>query len=248
MSIIAQLKSVHLLELRARLLKSISVIMVVFLALLYYSNDIYDFVAKPLIDLLPEGASMIATDVATPLLSPLKLTIMVSFFLAIPYVLYQLWAFVMPGLYGHEKKIVSPIFFCSVFLFYAGVAFAYLFVFPLIFSFFTNAAPAGVVIATDISSYLDFVLTLFLVFGLAFEVPVVVIILCWTGICTPQDLKKKRPYVIVWMFIIAMLVTPPDIFSQTLIAIPMCLLWEFGVLCAGLYCTEPSEVKIDAGG
>lgn len=241
MSLIAQLRSTHIIELRARILKSICVLSLLFLSLMYVSGDIYDFVAEPLMQLLPTGGGMIATDVATPFLSPLKLTMMVSFILSIPYFMFQLWSFITPGLYEHERRLVMPLVFFSVLLFYVGVVFSYFVVFPLVFEFFTNAAPTGVTIATDISSYLDFVLTLLFAFGFAFEIPIIVIFLCWTGVFIPWELEKKRPYVIVWMFIIGMLITPPDIFSQTLIAIPMWLLWELGVLCSKFYCTREGE-------
>ena len=176
----------HLVELRTRLLRSISAILVVFLALIYFSNNIYDFVAQPLLSQLPEGTSMIATDVATPFLTPIKLTLVVSFFVAIPYLLYQAWAFIAPGLYQHERRLIMPLVVSSALLFYAGMAFAYYVVFPLVFGFFTSTAPAGVTVATDIASYLDFVLTLFFAFGVAFEIPVATILLCWTGVTTPN--------------------------------------------------------------
>ncbi|MGL5156864.1 MAG: twin-arginine translocase subunit TatC, partial [Aeromonas veronii] len=216
----------HLVELRTRLLRSITAILVVFLALIYFSNNIYDFVAQPLLSQLPEGTSMIATDVATPFLTPIKLTLVVSFFVAIPYLLYQAWAFIAPGLYQHERRLIMPLVASSAVLFYAGMAFAYYVVFPLVFGFFTSTAPAGVTVATDIASYLDFVLTLFFAFGVAFEIPVATILLCWTGVTTPQNLKEKRPYVVVGVFVVGMLLTPPDVFSQTLLAIPMWALWE----------------------
>ena len=160
---------------------------------------------------------------------------MVAVFISVPYLLYQIWAFVAPALYQHEKRLIYPLLFSSTVLFYLGVAFAYYVVFPLVFSFLTKTAPEGVAIATDISSYLDFVLTLFLAFGVCFEVPVAIILLCWTGVTTPEDLRSKRPYIIVAAFFIGMLLTPPDVFSQTLLAAPMCLLFEVGVLCARFY-------------
>ncbi|WP_421328541.1 twin-arginine translocase subunit TatC [Aeromonas veronii] len=225
----------HLVELRTRLLRSITAILVVFLALIYFSNNIYDFVAQPLLSQLPEGTSMIATDVATPFLTPIKLTLVVSFFVAIPYLLYQAWAFIAPGLYQHERRLIMPLVVSSALLFYAGMAFAYYVVFPLVFGFFTSTAPAGVTVATDIASYLDFVLTLFFAFGVAFEIPVATILLCWTGVTTPQNLKEKRPYVVVGVFVVGMLLTPPDVFSQTLLAIPMWALWEIGLFFARFY-------------
>ncbi|MBF3235222.1 twin-arginine translocase subunit TatC [Aeromonas veronii] len=231
----------HLVELRTRLLRSITAILVVFLALIYFSNNIYDFVAQPLLSQLPEGTSMIATDVATPFLTPIKLTLVVSFFVAIPYLLYQAWAFIAPGLYQHERRLIMPLVVSSALLFYAGMAFAYYVVFPLVFGFFTSTAPAGVTVATDIASYLDFVLTLFFAFGVAFEIPVATILLCWTGVTTPQNLKEKRPYVVVGVFVVGMLLTPPDVFSQTLLAIPMWALWEIGLFFARFYVKKEEE-------
>jgi sec-independent protein translocase protein TatC len=225
----------HLIELRTRLLRAISAILVVFLALIYFSNHIYEFVSAPLIDRLPEGATMIATDVASPFFTPLKLTLIASVFVAVPFILYQVWAFVAPGLYKHEKRLVMPLMFSSSLLFYCGVAFAYYVVFPLVFGFFTAISLGGVEFATDISSYLDFVLALFLAFGIAFEVPVAIILLCWTGATDVDTLKKKRPYIVVAAFVIGMLLTPPDIISQTLLAIPMCILFEFGLFFARFY-------------
>ncbi|PSJ43676.1 twin-arginine translocase subunit TatC [Zobellella endophytica] len=228
----------HLVELRGRLLRAFAAILLVFLALVYFANDIYSILAEPLLKQLPEGASMIATGVATPFLTPLKLTLIVSFFAAIPYVLYQVWAFIAPGLYKHEKRLIAPLVFSSALLFYAGAAFAYFVVFPLAFGFFTKMAPEGVTIATDIASYLDFVLGLFVAFGIAFEIPIATILLCWTGVTTPKDLSGKRPYVIVIVFIVGMLLTPPDVISQTLLAIPMWLLFEVGVFFARFYVRE----------
>ena len=231
----------HLVELRTRLLRSITAILLVFLALIFFSNNIYDFVAQPLLSQLPEGTSMIATDVATPFLTPIKLTLVVSFFVAIPYLLYQAWAFIAPGLYQHERRLIMPLVVSSALLFYAGMAFAYYVVFPLVFGFFTSTAPAGVTVATDIASYLDFVLTLFFAFGVAFEIPVATILLCWTGVTTPQNLKEKRPYVVVGVFVVGMLLTPPDVFSQTLLAIPMWALWEIGLFFARFYVKKEDE-------
>ncbi|MFD1009340.1 MULTISPECIES: twin-arginine translocase subunit TatC [Oceanisphaera] len=230
----------HLVELRGRLLRAFAAIVLVFVALVYFANDIYSILAEPLLRQLPEGTSMIATGVATPFLTPMKLTLIVAFFLAIPYVLYQVWAFIAPGLYKHEKRLIAPLVFSSALLFYAGAAFAYFVVFPLAFAFFTKMAPAGVTIATDIASYLDFVLGLFIAFGIAFEIPIATILLCWTGVTTPKDLASKRAYVIVVVFIVGMLLTPPDIISQTLLAIPMWLLFEVGVFFARFY-TRPTD-------
>ena len=208
----------HLVELRTRLLRCIICILVVFSGLLYFSNDIYHIVANPLISQLPQGSSMIATDIAAPFFTPIKLTAVVAIFISIPYVLYQVWGFVAPALYQHEKRLVMPLIVSSTVLFYLGIAFAYFVVFPLAFYFFIHTAPIDVAINTDITKYLDFVMTLFIVFGFAFEVPVAIILLCWTGITTPQSLRKKRPYIIVGAFAVAMFVTPPDVFSQILLA------------------------------
>lgn len=225
----------HLIELRKRLLNCIIAVLVIFLCLVYFSNDIYQLVSAPLIKQMPSGASMIATDVASPFLTPIKLTVIVSIFLAVPVILYQIWAFVAPALYRHERKLVMPLLFSSSFLFYLGMAFAYFIVFPLAFGFFAKTAPQGVQIATDINNYLDFVMTLFMAFGVSFEVPIAIILLCWTGVTTPEDLKAKRPYVLVGAFVVGMLLTPPDIFSQTLLAVPMYCLFELGVLVSRFY-------------
>lgn len=225
----------HLLELRDRLLRIIIIVMLLFLSLVYFAKDIYHYLAIPLTSQLPQGASMIATGVATPFFTPIKLTIVLSFFIAIPAVLYQLWAFIAPGLYKHERKLIAPLVISSALLFYLGMAFSYYVVFPLAFAFFTNTAPEGVTIATDISSYLDFVLKLFFAFGLAFEIPIATLLLCWTGATTPAKLKEKRPYIIVSAFVIGMLLTPPDIISQTLLAVPMLILFELGLLFARFY-------------
>ncbi|MGD8173744.1 twin-arginine translocase subunit TatC [Vibrio sp. TRT 21S02] len=231
----------HLLELRNRLLKALLAVLVVFVGLIYFSSDIYEFISKPLVERLPEGATMIATDVASPFFTPLKLTLIASVFVAVPMILYQVWAFVAPGLYKHERKLIMPLMFSSSLLFYCGVAFAYFVVFPLVFGFFTAISLGGVEFATDISSYLDFVLALFLAFGIAFEVPVAIILLCWTGATDPQSLREKRPYIVVIAFIVGMLLTPPDMISQTLLAIPMCLLFEVGLFFARFYVRKEDE-------
>lgn len=225
----------HLIELRKRLLNCIIAVLVIFLCLVYFSNDIYQLISAPLIKQMPSGASMIATDVASPFLTPIKLTVIVSIFLAVPIILYQIWAFVAPALYRHERRLVMPLLFSSSFLFYLGMAFAYFIVFPLAFGFFAKTAPQGVQIATDINNYLDFVMTLFMAFGVSFEVPIAIVLLCWTGVTTPEDLKAKRPYVLVGAFVVGMLLTPPDIFSQTLLAVPMYCLFEVGILVSRFY-------------
>ncbi|GKW17994.1 twin arginine-targeting protein translocase TatC [Pectobacterium actinidiae] len=225
----------HLIELRKRLLNSILCVLAVFIVLVFFANDIYQVVSAPLIKQLPVGASMIATDVASPFFTPIKLTMIVSVFVAAPLVLYQVWAFVAPALYKHERRLMMPLLVSSSLLFYSGMAFAYFVVFPLAFGFFAKTAPVGVLIATDINNYLDFVMALFMAFGVSFEVPVAIVLLCWSGVVTPEDLKKKRPYILVGAFVVGMLLTPPDVFSQTLLAIPMYLLFEIGVFFARFY-------------
>jgi sec-independent protein translocase protein TatC len=220
----------HLIEFRDRMLRAIASVAVVFIGLFAYSNELYLYISEPLRQYLPASSSMIATDVASPFLTPFKLTLVLSLFAAMPYVLYQVWAFVAPGLYQREKKIVVPLFCSSVALFYAGMAFAYYVVFPLVFMFFTSVGPEGVAIMTDIRSYLDFVLKLFFAFGVSFEIPIAVVILSWMGAVNPDNLATKRPYVFVLCFVFGMLLTPPDILSQTLLAIPMWLLFEIGIV------------------
>jgi sec-independent protein translocase protein TatC len=234
----------HLLELRNRLLHSVAAVVAIFLCLVYFSNHIYEFIANPLVEKLPAGGTMIATDVASPFFTPLKLTLIVSVFIAVPYILYQIWAFVAPGLYKHERRLVMPLMFSSSLLFYCGVAFAYFVVFPLVFGFFTAISLSGVEFAADIASYLDFVMAIFLAFGIAFEVPVAIILLCWTGAASVASLKEKRPYIIVGAFVVGMLLTPPDIISQTLLAVPMCLLFEIGLFFAKFYTrTSPAPAS-----
>lgn len=220
----------HLIELRDRMLRMVVAILVVFLALFPFSEKIFSFFAQPLLSLMPEGTSMIATGVTSPFLVPFKLVMMLALLVALPYVLYQAWAFIAPGLYKHEKKLVGPLVFSSVFLFYCGIAFAYYVVFPLIFKFFIAVSPQGVEVMTDISSYLDFILAIFLAFGIAFETPVATFLLVQAGITTPDALAKKRPYIIVAAFVVGMLLTPPDVISQSLLAVPMWMLFEIGLL------------------
>ena len=220
----------HLIEFRDRALRSFISILIIFAALFSFSQELYLYISEPIREYLPANTSMIATEVASPFLTPFKLTLVLSLFAAMPYILYQVWAFVAPGLYQREKKIVVPLFFSSVFLFYAGMAFAYYIVFPLVFMFFNSIAPEGVSVMPDIRSYLDFVLKLFFAFGLSFEIPIAVVILSWMGAVDPDNLVKKRPYVFVLCFVLGMLLTPPDIISQTLLAIPMWLLFEIGIL------------------
>lgn len=231
----------HLIELRKRLINIFLSVAIIFLALVYFSNDIYQLVSAPLMTQMPNGASMIATDVASPFFTPLKLTFMVSLILSAPAILYQVWAFIAPALYKHERRLVTPLLISSTLLFYIGIAFAYFVVFPLAFGFLTHAAPLGVTVATDIKNYLDFVMSLFLAFGACFEIPVAIVLLCWVGVLEPNDLKKKRPYILVASFVIAMLITPPDVFSQTLLAIPMYCLFEAGVFFSRFYTPRGSE-------
>ncbi|MGF1742939.1 twin-arginine translocase subunit TatC [Vibrio profundum] len=233
----------HLIELRSRLLKSITAVMVVFVGLVYFSNNIYNFVSAPLIDRLPSGANMIATSVASPFFTPLKLTLVTSVFISVPFILYQLWAFIAPALYKHERRLVTPLLISSSLLFYIGVAFAYYLVLPIVFHFFTAISLGGVEYATDITSYLDFVLTIFMAFGVAFEVPVAIILLCWTGVTTPDALREKRPYIIVGAFVVGMFLTPPDMLSQTMLAVPMCFLFEIGVFFARFYVQNAERKK-----
>ncbi|REL28701.1 twin-arginine translocase subunit TatC [Thalassotalea euphylliae] len=235
----------HLIELRSRLLRAVLSVLIVFCCLAYFAQDIYQYLAEPLLATMPEGTQMIATDVASPFFAPFKLTIVLSIFIAMPLILYQIWAFIAPGLYQNEKRMVAPLMVGSTLLFYGGISFAYFVVFPLAFAFFTSVAPEGVTIATDISSYLDFVLKLFFAFGAAFEIPIAIMLLCWTGFTSPDSLRKKRPYIVVAAFVVGMLLTPPDIISQTLLAIPMLLLFELGLLLAALY-TKKDDQKKDA--
>jgi len=220
----------HLVELRSRLLKACFAVLVVLIVLLPFSRKLYALLAAPLTAVLPEGSSMIAIDVASPFLTPFKLALLLALILSIPVVLYQLWAFVAPALYKQEKRLARPLLYSAVVLFYAGCAFAYFVVFPLVFGFFTRVAPDGVTVMTDISKYLDFVITLFLAFGITFEVPIATIILVATGMTTIEQLKSKRAYVLVGAFALGMLLTPPDIISQTLLALPMWLLFEIGIM------------------
>ena len=229
----------HLIEFRDRMLRAIASIALIFIGLFSFSNELYLYVSEPLRQYLPESSTMIATDVTSPFLTPFKLTLVLSLFAAMPYVLYQVWAFVAPGLYKREKKIVIPLFCSSVILFYAGMAFAYYVVFPLVFMFFTSVGPEGVAIMTDIRSYLDFVLKLFFAFGISFEIPIAVVILSWMGAVDPDSLAKKRPYVFILCFVFGMLLTPPDILSQTLLAIPMWLLFEIGIVFGRLVKPKP---------
>lgn len=222
----------HLMELRSRILRAVLAVLIIFFPLYYVANQLYAFVAAPLMQVMPEGAGMIATQVASPFLTPFKLALVCAFFLAIPVVLHQIWAFIAPGLYKHEKRFAVPLLVSSVILFYSGMAFAYFVVFPLAFAFFAGVAPEGVSIATDISAYLDFVLKILFAFGFAFEIPIATFLLVLTGISDVESLKAKRAYVVVGCFVVGMLLTPPDVISQTLLALPMWALYEIGLLFA----------------
>jgi len=222
----------HLLELRDRLLRALIAVAIAFVPLVFFSNDLFTLVARPLIEKLPEGTSLIATSVVAPFMTPLKLALIAALFLAMPYVLYQIWAFVAPGLYRHEKRFALPLFASSVVLFYVGVAFAYFIVFPLVFAFLTTTTPEGVRMMTDMSSYLDFTLLLFFAFGIAFEVPVATVLLAATGLVKVESLKKNRGYVLLGIFVVAAFLTPPDAISQSFMAVPMYILYELGILLA----------------
>ncbi|HEY4137524.1 MAG TPA: twin-arginine translocase subunit TatC [Casimicrobiaceae bacterium] len=237
----------HLIELRSRLLRAIVAVIVVFAALFYFAKDIYAVLAKPLLRVLPQGSTMIATDVTGTFLVPLKVTLMASFLIALPYVLYQAWAFVAPGLYHHEKRLALPVLVSSFLFFLFGMSFAYFFVFPVAFGFFAGYTPAGVQMMTDIDKYLSFVLTMFIAFGLTFETPVVVVVLVRMRVVTLEKLKSARPYVIVGAFVVGAIFTPPDVISQLMLAVPLWLLFELGVVLARFVAvpaekTEASEV------
>ena len=229
----------HLIELRDRMLRIVLVVLAVFVVLFPFANDLYTLLAEPLMAHLPSGSSMIATEVASPFLTPFKLTLIAAIFIGIPVILYQFWAFIAPGLYQHERRMVFPLVISSTLLFYAGMAFAYFVVFPLVFGFLVSVAPEGVSVMTDISKYLDFVLKLFFAFGVAFEVPIATILLVWMGATTPEKLTSKRPYIIVGAFVVGMLLTPPDVISQSLLAIPVWLLFEVGVVFSRFFVRKP---------
>ena len=235
----------HLLELRDRLLRMVVAILVLFVLLFPFSEQIFSYFAQPLLELMPEGTSMIATGVTSPFLVPFKLVLMLSVLLSLPYTLYQVWSFVAPGMYKHEKKLVAPLVFSSVMLFYCGIAFAYFAVFPLLFGFFIAIAPEGVSVMTDIGQYLDFILAIFFAFGIAFEMPVATFLLVQAGVTTVESLAAKRPYIIVGVFVIGMLLTPPDIISQSLLAIPMWLLFEIGLLASRIVQKKKEEASDD---
>ena len=236
----------HLIELRDRLLRSMLAVLIVFLCLFPFANELYTFLSGPLTKHLPAGTSMIAIEVASPFLIPFKLVLLLSVVISVPFLLYQAWAFVAPGLYQNERRLVVPIMVSSTLLFYLGMAFAYYVVFPLVFGFFTSVTPEGVTVMTDISKYLDFVILIFLAFGIAFEVPIVTVVLVSLGFTTPEDLSKKRPYVIVGAFVVGMILTPPDVVSQVLLAIPVWILFELGLLFSRTLVSSNGEQRIGA--
>lgn len=237
----------HLIELRDRIFKCLIAVLILFLALFAFANDIYTYVATPLLEALPEGSTMIAIDPTSPFFAPFKLTFYVSFMIAAPYVLYQIWSFIAPGLYKNEKAVAIPLFISSVLLFYGGIAFARYVLFGFVFAFFVSVAPEGITVAPDINSFLSFALTIFLAFGIAFEVPIAVFIFIWAGLAEPDSLAEKRPYVVVACFVVGMLLTPADPFTQSMLAIPMWLLFEAGIV-AGRMIRKKQEEEEKAEG
>jgi sec-independent protein translocase protein TatC len=237
----------HLLELRDRLLRAVIAVVVCFVPLTFFQNELFSAIARPLIDKLPEGTSLIATSVVAPFMAPLKLSLIMALFIAMPYVLYQVWAFVAPGLYRHEKRFALPLVVSSIVLFYAGVAFAYYIVFPLMFQFLASTTPDGVKMMTDISNYLDFVLLLFFAFGIAFEMPVAVVLLVATGLIKVEALSRNRGYVVLGIFVLAAFLTPPDAISQCFMAVPMYLLYELGILFARMVQRQRAERTAASG-
>ena len=234
----------HLVELRSRLVKATLAVLAVFICLVPFAQTIFRLVADPLMAKLPEGSTMIATQVASPFLTPFKTTLFVALFFAMPVVIYQLWAFVAPGLYRREKRFAIPMVASSIVLFYCGIAFAYWVVFPLMFAFFSSVTPDGVAMMTDISSYLDFILTIFFAFGIAFEVPIATVMLVATGLTNVESLKRKRPYVFLGAFVLGMLLTPPDVISQTLLAVPIYVLFEAGIFMSRLVLKPKADTEV----
>ena len=233
----------HLVELRDRLLRSILAVVVVFLCIFPWAKDLDSLLAQPLLAVLPQGGQMIATDIVGVFLVPMKVAFLVAFVIALPYVLYQAWAFVAPGLYVHERRLVLPLVITSTLLFITGMAFAYFLVFPVVFKFMASIAPEGVAWMTDIEKYLSFVLTMFMAFGVVFEVPVIVIVLVRAGLVSLKTLKEIRPYVVVGAFVVGAVFTPPDVLSQLMLAVPLCLLYELGIVLATFICGRSSELK-----
>lgn len=231
----------HLLELRQRLLQIVLSVFLIFIVLLSFANQLFSWVAQPLLRFMPEGTQMIAIDVASPFFVPMKLALVLSIFISMPVILYHFWAFIAPGLYKSERELMLPLLVSSIFLFYIGMLFAYFVVFPVVFGFMLYTTPTGVAMMTDIGRYLDFVLLLFFAFGITFEIPIATILLVWVGIVTPDALIEKRPYIIVGAFTIAMFLTPPDVFSQTLLAVPMWLLFEVGVFFSRIIMTRKQQ-------
>ncbi|MFQ5635385.1 MAG: twin-arginine translocase subunit TatC [Gammaproteobacteria bacterium] len=234
----------HLVELRSRLVRASVAVLIVFVCLVPFAQQIFTLVADPLMAKLPEGSTMIATQVASPFLTPFKTTLFVALFVAMPVVIHQLWAFVAPGLYRREKRFAVPVVVSSIVLFYCGVAFAYWVVFPLMFAFFSAATPAGVAMMTDINSYLDFILTIFFAFGIAFEVPIATVMLVATGLTNIDSLKRKRPFIFLGAFVAGMLLTPPDVISQTLLAVPIYVLYETGIIMSRLMLKARANAEV----
>ncbi len=232
----------HLIELRNRIIRALLAFVLVFLGLFHWANNIYTLLAEPLLHALPKGGQLIATEVTAPFFVPIKVTMMAAFLIALPYILYQIWAFIAPGLYSHEKKMGIPLIIASVLLFLCGMSFAYFLVFPVVFGFIAGVAPVGVAVMTDIGKYLDFVMTMFMAFGITFEVPVVVVLLVKTGLVSVAKLRDIRPYVIVGAFVIGAIFTPPDMVSQIMLAVPLWLLYELGIIVASLV-TRPMAAE-----
>ena len=243
-SIVSPTLIAHILELRRRLLHSVATLLILFFCLFPFQNQVFEWVARPMIQRLPAGSSMIATGVASPFMTPMKLTLVVALFLAVPVFLYHLWRFISPALYKSERRMFLPLLVSSVLFFYSGVAFAYFVLFPVAFAFLATAAPQGVKVMTDINAYLDFVLTIFFAFGVAFEVPVAIVLLVWAGFVSPGRLKKMRPYALVGAFVVGMLLAPPDVVSMTLLALPIYLLFELGIIMARFM--VPGSREVDA--
>jgi len=235
----------HLVELRTRLLHAVVAVLLVFICLFPWASDLYTLLAHPLLARLPKGGQMIATDVTTPFFVPLKVALMTAFLIALPYILYQIWRFVAPGLYAHEKRLVWPLIVASTLLFFCGMAFAYFVVFPVVFGFITASAPAGVAVMTDIDKYLSFVLTMFMAFGMTFQVPVAVVLLVRMGFVSVEKLREARPYAVVGAFVVGAIFTPPDVVSQLMLAMPLWLLYEAGIVVASW--VKPAEKIADAG-
>lgn len=235
----------HLIELRTRLLRALIAVGLVFVCLFPFAGDLYAILAQPLLAAMPKGGQMIATDVTTPFFVPMKVAMMAAFMISLPYVLYQIWAFIAPGLYAHERRLIAPLVAASTFLFLCGMAFAYFLVFPVVFGFVTSVAPQGVAVMTDINKYLDFVLTLFVAFGITFEVPVVVVVLVTMGMVSVEKLREIRPYVVVGAFVIGAIFTPPDVVSQIMLAVPLWLLYELGIVVAAMMVKKAAATEPD---